>query len=443
MGTITMTGYNNIDWTSILNAVMQQDSQPLTTMQSNYTNLQSKSTNYTTLTTKVTALEAAAANLATPGAAAGRTGSSTDTSTVSVSASTDAMIGTYDIVVKNLARAQVSATTVDSAVASKDTVVATGGSLVIGGTTVQLSGSTTLDQLATAINDTSGVPAVATVVETNGEYRLVLTGTSTGQAGAFTISNQLTGSTLQFASTNAVDATDADITVNNVEVTSSSNTLTNVVPNATLTLLKPNQSDTVVSIAEDSSSAQTNLQSFVSAYNDLMTFVNSQVTASMNGDQGSLGDDSLLRSLRGQISSSVLGSVNVGGAFTNLAEIGLEFQEDGTLSLNSTTFSDQSDTNEADIEKLLGGTDSTPGTFAAIKAAIDQYTDAGGLLSSATQRLTTQMTQLSSQISDEQTRLATEKASLQQEYAATDQAIATMNNSASSLSSINSGYQLF
>jgi flagellar hook-associated protein 2 len=444
MGTITMSGFNNIDWSSILNDVMAEDSGPLTALQTEYSNLQTEQTNYSTLATQVQALDTAAASLADPASVSGRSGVSSDPSTVTVSAANDAMIGSYNIVVKSVACAQVSATTVASGVADpNNTTVATGGSLVIGGTTVTLTGNTTLNQLATAINDTSGVPAVATVVSTNGQYRLVLTGSTTGTAGAFTINNQLTGSSLAFGATNAVDAQDADATINNVEVTSSSNTLSNVIPNATITLLRQNTSPTTVSISDDGSAAQTALQGFITAYNSLMSAVSSQETASTNNTAGAIGDDPLVRSLQGQIASAVLQSVNVGGAFSNLADIGVEFNEDGTLSLDATTFSDAQSSNEGDIETLLAGTATTPGVFAGIQAAIDQYSEAGGLLDTQNTQLTNQMSDVNDQITAEQNRLAIEQASLQQEYSATDDSITTMNNDASSLSNLGSGYELF
>ncbi len=48
-GTITMTGFNSIDWGTILEAVMKQESQPLTTMQDQRTTLESKITAFSTL----------------------------------------------------------------------------------------------------------------------------------------------------------------------------------------------------------------------------------------------------------------------------------------------------------------------------------------------------------------------------------------------------------
>jgi flagellar capping protein FliD len=60
--------------------------------------------------------------------------------------------------------------------------------------TVTLAGSTTLRQLADAINAAGNPPARASVVQSGpSSYRLVLSAKDTGQANAFTITNNLTG----------------------------------------------------------------------------------------------------------------------------------------------------------------------------------------------------------------------------------------------------------
>ena len=134
-----------------------------------------------------------------------------------------ASVGIYDVVVSQLARAQVTAST--SLHPDADTTaVAAGGSLVINGKTVTVTVPTTLQKLADAINATEDIGVTATVVSpTPGQYQLVLTSHSTGAANGFTIQNNLTGgaSAVTFADTdgdglsgnsaadNKVSATDA------------------------------------------------------------------------------------------------------------------------------------------------------------------------------------------------------------------------------------------
>lgn len=68
-----------------------------------------------------------------------------------------------------------------------------------------------------------------------GVFRLVLTGINTGEANAFTVTSNLTGGTGVAFGANAVEAADAELTVNSLPVSSTSNTLENVIPGATVT----------------------------------------------------------------------------------------------------------------------------------------------------------------------------------------------------------------
>jgi flagellar hook-associated protein 2 len=451
MGTITMSGFNNIDWSAVLSAVMQQEKQPLTAMQAQYTSMQLKSSNFSTLASKLGGLESSIDSLKSATDFSGRTATSTDSTTVTVSAGSTAMRGTYDVVVTEIARAQV--TTSQTTVADKDTVVvATGGKIVINNKDVLLSGDTTLQQLADAVNSTENIGVTATVVSANGRYRMVLTANETGASQGFgVVGNQLEGTLppeegglrFEFSATPAVAASDADITVNNVQVTSSSNTLTDVIPGTTITVLKKSVTPTVLTIAQDSSQTKTNLQGFITAYNDLIGFFKTQAQSSKDGATYSLSRESMTRSLRSEINSAILGSVTTTGAFTNLANVGVEFQRDGTLTLNNATFDDAAKTNQADIEKLFAGNDTVDGVFDTIKAAIASYTEAGGLVADARTRLDQQMRQMSDKLVTEESRLEFRRITLQKEYAAADSAIGTLNAQAGSLTNMSSAYRLY
>jgi flagellar hook-associated protein 2 len=445
MGTITMTGYNNIDWTTVLNAVMSQEKQPFNNMQAQYTTMQLQSSNYATLATKLGTLQSKIDDLKSSTGFTGRTASSTDSGTVSIAADSSAAVGAYDVVVHSLARSQVTAST--TTVSSKDTVVASGGSVTINGKNVTLTGDTTMQQLADAINGTDGVGVAATVVSANGAFRLVLTAADTGKDHAFTVTNNLQGTVgnvdpasggAQFAfnGTPAVAASDADIEVNNVEVTSTSNTFSDVIPGATLTVLRKNELATTVSVLEDTTATKAKLQAFVSAFNDLASFYTDQAASAKAGAAYSLAHDSLTRSLRYELNSTLLASIDGTGAFSNLSEVGLEFQRDGTLSLNESTFDDAAKSNLSDLQALFAGTGSTDGIFDQVSASIGNYTQAGGLVADAQTRLNDTMSALNDRMSAEQSRLDMRKLQLQQEYAAADSAIATLNSQASSLSSL-------
>jgi flagellar hook-associated protein 2 len=454
MGTITMSGFNKIDWSAILQAVMTQERQPLTTMESQKSALTAKSSAFGTLATKLGALESAAAGLTAVSGFAGRTVTSTDSSVVMASGSGTAMIGTYDVVVNSIARAQVttlgSSSPLTAPIADKDqTIVATGGSLLLhssaGDVTVTLAaGDYTLQQVADAINGTDGVPARATIVQANGNYQIVLTGDGTGLDHAFTVTNSLTGGTVAWGQATPMAASDADVDINNVKVTSSSNVIENAVEGVSLTLLRGTQGTPVsIGVTEDQGVTKTKLEAFVKAFNDLVAFADAQAVSARGGEKGSIGHDPMLRGLRNTLSEVLNREYAVGGAFAHLAEIGVEFTRTGQLSLNGSMFDDAMRTNRAGVERLLAGATGVTGAFASIKDVIGAYTKAGGLLPDAKTRLDDQVKAIAARMAAMEDRLALRQAALQAEYAAADEMISKLNSQGSSLSSMVAGYSAF
>jgi len=194
---ITFSGFNQIDFNQILEAVMTQERAPLNRLETQKKTLETQNTAFSTLAGKLSSLESAIEALGKVDSLALLTASSSDTG-VGVSATGGTVTGTYDVVVTSLARSQVSST--QTTFGSMNDVVATGGSLTLTpgngdpAVTITISGSTTLSQLASAINANDDSPAAASVVQTApGVYRLMLTGKETGTTNAFTITDGLTG----------------------------------------------------------------------------------------------------------------------------------------------------------------------------------------------------------------------------------------------------------
>jgi flagellar hook-associated protein 2 len=443
---VTLSGFNSIDFNLILTSIMRQESQPLEALQSRQSALQSRAQTFSDLTSRVVALQQAAGKLSGSSLAAYAATSSQPTA-VSVSAGESAIPGRYDVVVSQTARAQVIASTT-MAPDADTTVVASGGTITIGDVTVTLNGAATLRQLADAINATSDPPARATVVQAGpSSYRLVLTSRDTGTANAFTVTNNLTGGTgVAFADTNsngvsgdsaadnAVQASDAAFTVNNVPVTSASNTVDGAIPGVTLSLFQQDPASTVViEVTEDNEALKARVQGFITAYNDLVKFATDQSAAAGRGDETSIGRDPLLRQLRTQLRSALSSEYATGGALTALAQAGVELSRTGTLELNETRFDEAVADGTTALSALFAGTTGTPGVFAGLDDLLDGYTQGDGLLPGARKQLTEQASRFSDQIAAMQERLALRRAALQREFIAADQAMTLLKSQSSSL----------
>lgn len=443
---ITFSGFNSIDFNQILNAVMQQERVPYNRLQTQKTTLETQNSQFGTLAGKLTTFETAVDALKVQDSLAFLSATSTDTG-VGVSTTTGTVTGTYDVAVTELARAQVkTSTTTYGSVAD---VAATGGSLTLTptngdpATVVTISASTSLQGLADAINAKTDSPASASIVQTSpGVYQLMLAARETGTDNTFTVTSGLTGGpALTFAGVDTQTALDAELTVNGLPVTSSSNTLTDVVSGVTLTLTKKDVAATVT-VARDLTKAKDAITKFINSYNDIVTFAKDQASAAAGG-KASIGRDPLLKGLRDALRSAAMDEYTTGGSFERLAAIGIGFDMTGKMILDSEVFDDAIAAAPADVQTLISGASGEGQAFGAISTLLDDYTKAGGLVALIRERITDQVSTLSTRLDTLDSQLAVRRIALQQQYTAADLAMTRLKSQSASLSSASGGYRLF
>ncbi|RPJ75799.1 MAG: hypothetical protein EHM24_03565, partial [Acidobacteria bacterium] len=311
--------------------------------------------------------------------------------------------------------------------------------LIIGGVPVVVSGTLTLQGLADAINNTPDIPVTASIVSAAGRYQMVLTGKTTGQAGAFTIANELAGGAgIAFSAANARDARDAEATVNGVAVTSASNTLEGVIPGATVTLLKRTATPVSVTVGRDTDAVAKAVETFVAAYNDLVSFFDEQNQSAAQQKTGSIGRDSVMRSLRSALREGLNRQFAPDGPLQYLTHVGIRFERTGKLSFDRATF-DTASQDLAGLQAFLAG-EGPSGAFDAVRSVVKEYS---GLIPGVRSRVDEEMQRLDDRMAAMEARLAIRQAALQREYAAADRIMSSLNSQMGSLSSLNSQYSQF
>jgi flagellar hook-associated protein 2 len=455
MASVTLSGFNNIDFSAILEAVMIQERVPFTALGTKKATLQQQNTQLGTLAGKLSSLQNAAERLSSPESLSVLSAASSDTALVGVSTSSGSMAGVYDVVVNQRAKAQVTAST---STAGADDVVTTGGtlSLLVGSqppVNIVAAGNMTLRQLADAINDAEAGVAASVVQVTPGQYRLVLTSTNTGTENGFTFTSTL-GNGLTFGGANgtygeagdgnAVDATDAQVSVNNVATTSSSNTLTDVVPGVTLTLNGENADKTVrVTVSRDPDALRDQVDGFVKAYNDLVSWVNGQRTAATEG-KTNVAREAVVRGLHSDLRAAILGEHGE-GSLTRLAAVGIGFDRTGQMTVDATAFEDAVKADPSAVQELFAGASdgTTDGAFDDLSELVSTYADAGGLLKRTQERIDDQVKNISGRMDVLDAQLTLRRNALQAEFIAADQAMQRLNSQVNSLSSLGGQYRLF
>ena len=361
---ITLSGFNNIDFGQIIDAILAQERIPLGTLEDQKTSQQARLDAYNTLGSKLASIASARTALAGAGAFEAVTAEAGDAAILSASAGLGAQPGTHTIQVTALAAAQVLASS--STTAATDTTVADAGSLTVGSQTYAVTGATSLLDLRDRINADPSAVARASLIDTGTGFRLVLTAKDTGTAAAFTVQNNLTlgGATSPLAFTdtdgdgtsgddaadNAVVASDASLLIDNISVTRSSNAVTGGLAGVDLTLEAVGT--TSLTVAADTDTVKTRITSLVDAYNAFSSFMQEQLISS-GGSAGPLAGDSIARSVSDEIRSVLRSSVDSGGAFRSLAEIGIRFDRTGQLVIDETELDAALATSAEDVRKLF------------------------------------------------------------------------------------------
>ncbi len=385
----------------------------LTALKAQDTALSSLGTDLSTLSTslqKLTDFE---------GVFAEKEGSSSNTDLLSLtSASSTAAAGSHTIVVGQLAQTSTDvSTTVSSA---SDTLT---GTVTIQGHVFDTStaGSNTLAGLASAINSASIGVTASVITDSSGTRLSIVSGTSGAAGQLSTITGTLTDSTsgtaISFSDGQPGQpgqvGQDAQLTVDGVSITTPSNTVTNVIPGVTFQLLATSATPVQVQITDDTTDIATAISSFVSAYNTVVGDINTQEQSASGGSSAPLLGSPIIAQLQESLTGSLF-SGTASGSISNITQLGLTVNTDGTLTLDTDTLTGVLNSNLSDVTGFLQNSNSFGQT---LSSALDNLgTQApNGAIFLAQQQNSSQETALNADITNENAILATQKTQLTDE----------------------------
>src|SRR3990170_5858186 len=232
--------------------------------------------------------------------------------------------------------------------------------------------STTAEQILgfDPVTDTVAISSSATSDDlVDGTYKLTITSDSTGASNSIKVqidedndgtyeesgeTDTVGLSSLAYNSssgyTNMTEsqiASDASITVNGLLVSRSTNSLTDVITDVTLNLVKVTSSAITLTIAESSAALKSKVTSFAASYNQLMSNIKN-----LRGDinkKGVLSGDSTTRTMSNLLRGVITGKYND----KTLASLGLSHDKNGTLVINSTILDSEISSSSADVTTTL------------------------------------------------------------------------------------------
>lgn len=302
----------------------------------------------------------------------------------------EAAVGSYTIEIKQMATAhKLGGDTYADASASAG--LSGTLSLVAGddytATDIEISGDMSLDDIADAINDQSSATGVrASVLQvSDDEYMLVLSAIDTGQEITFDTDGADTTIAASLGLINAdgsyanelVAADQAIFSVDGVEVTRSSNTVDDVIDGVTLYLYAEEAgTEITLEIDEDASSVYDAIEAFVTAYNELRSFVitNQAYEAGEGASEDAvLFGDSLLSSVVSSVYDA-LSFTDDSDTYASLSSVGITFDESNYLVIDSETLEDALVSNFDEVADLFSLSTDTGSDNLLVSEADGTYT---------------------------------------------------------------------
>ena len=422
MATISSIGIGSgLDINSIITQLVAVEQVPLTKLRTEASSLQTKLTTYGKVQSYLSALREASSALTRTDTWGATTGTSSDPTTVAVTTSATTKTGNYTLEVQRLASAQSNAT---ATFANADTLIGEGSLRIelgawgagqtsftpkVGATAIDITVAApgaTLATLRDQIN-AAGAGVTASVLSDATGARLVLRSTATGAANGFRIGVTDTDgnntdaaglSALAFdpsagvtTMAQALAAGNASATLNNLPISSESNTLANVLDGMSLTLNRVTTAPVQVTAAQDNTSMRKSLDTFVSAYNDLNKLLADQTKYdAATKASGGLQGDSAAVGIRAQMRAMIGTTSNASTMFKRLSDIGFDVKLDGSLALNDTKINNAL-ANVAETKKLFANTDllvpGNNGIATQMRALADRLIGVDGTVSTRSEGL--------------------------------------------------------
>jgi flagellar hook-associated protein 2 len=323
-----------------------------------------------------------------------------------------------------------------------------------------IAAGSTLTEIAKKINETADLGVTASIVNDGGAApnRLVLTSTKTGETSSMKItvdgaadalsrllSNDPTGAPAdQLQQT--VTAQNTKLSVNGIAITSASSTVAGAIQDTTLSVSKIGT--TTLSVKQDTDSVKSAVTAFVNAYNNLQSIAKKLTAFDASSKSGAvlLGDSTLRNiqvGIRSALTSVQAGDGDGGGSgLTMLSQIGVTFEKDGTLAIDSTTsqvanpikLATVMSSNMSGVAKLFSGSGGVGGYGTQLSSLLTSYTSStSGTLTAATKGINTTLDLLGKQYTATSERAEATVARYKAQFTQLDVMISRMNQTSTYL----------
>jgi len=423
-----------VDLQGMLKSIMSAERAPITALDTKITAANSKISVFGTLKSKLDTLQSAAETLQFPSRLSAVTAESSDSSVLGSSAAFTATPGSYQAVVTQLAKAQKN---VSTGYGTSTTFGPGNLDFTVGGTpaaSITFEAGMTLEQVSTRINGAK-IGVTATLINTSdGNQRMVLTSDKSGASNGFSLeATSLLPATSGIGLTTfdggyAQVAQDAKMTLDGLEISSSTNTFASSVSGLTLTAVKEGTS--TITVKNDESKITSAVQAFVDAYNAVTTTIktNSTYNAATKTAQAFSGEASI-RSVQNGLSDTrtLIPPELSTGNITKLSDLGISVQQTGLLTLDKAKLTAAIGTSASAVTNAL----SAYGKSFSEKIA--GMLDSGGVFTNRVSSLNSSVTRFKDNQANLEVRVALVEKRYRAQFTALDKLVSSMQSTSSYL----------
>lgn len=291
-----------------------------------------------------------------------------------------------------------------------------------------------ITQIADSINAASDNPGIkASVSNNNGEYRLQLIASdlqgAASKINVNVIDNDGNASDIQGLSalsfnpgqqslTEQQSASDFVIRIDGTDYTSADGQFDNVINGVNLQAIAVGEAQLSTDKSVTRSTVKANLEDFAESYNN--------VTNTFNELRNSaLGNDGLLLQAQRRIQDALASSLSTGSSLSYAFELGLTFNKEGVLSVDTERLDTALDTRLSEVVSFLAD---DRGFGQQITSLLSNYTSTGGLLDNRSERLSLSTSNIDDQIVNMAERLERTETRLRRQYSALDGLLASLQN---------------
>jgi len=381
-------------------------------------------------------LKSSALDLSLSGTFTGRTVETSDEKIFTAEALDGATVKNTAIDVEKLA--EQSSWLSDGFSSTTDSVAAVDGtfSYQVGGNVVSISvlAGTSLDALADLINDDAENPGITASVINTGEatpYKLLLQADGSGEDNRISMLAQLPDMVLtEDVNQGDVGDLNAQFTVDGISYQRQSNSFNDIIPSVTVNLKDAGKA--TLTVKSNDEELKEKITAFVAAYNEVTQELKTQSAYdSETGDFGILASTTL-RDMPYELQGlmSAFGGGDSTKEIQSLFDLGMEFQRDGTITINQETLA-SAVSNSGDKVKLffLGDPDNDVAGFAdRVNDRLRTLTSGSGIVESEKTAAQSRIDDLEQYIEDQTARLDKRYEQLTKQFVELDKFMSEMTS---------------